>query len=55
MERILVCLDASERASFVLATAVGLARRLGAKVRLFRAVGLPSDVRHISIRYHRRA
>ncbi len=44
MERILVCLDASERAPVVLATAVDLARRLGAKVRLFRAVGLPHDV-----------
>lgn len=44
MERILVCLDASERAPLVLATAVELARRLGAKVRLFRAVGLPTDV-----------
>ena len=44
MERILVCLDASERAPLVLATAVDLARRLGAKVRLFRAVGLPHDV-----------
>ena len=44
MERLLVCLDASDRAPLVLATAVDLARRLGAKVRLFRAVGLPHDV-----------
>ena len=47
MERILVCLDASERAPLVLATAVDLARRLGAKVRLFRALGLPDVPSHL--------
>ncbi len=44
MERILVCLDASERAQLVLSTAVELACGLRAKVRLFRAVGLPAHV-----------
>jgi nucleotide-binding universal stress UspA family protein len=40
-QRILVALDASARARGVLATAVDLARRLEAKLVLFRAVGLP--------------
>ena len=44
MERILVCLDASQRAPFVLVTALGMARGMGAKLRLFRAVGLPPEV-----------
>ena len=44
MQRILVCLDASERAAFVLSTAVDLAKRTGAKLRLFRAVGLPPEI-----------
>ncbi len=44
MKRILVCLDASERAPHVLATAIDLARSTGAKVRLFRAVGLPPEL-----------
>jgi len=44
MKRILVCLDASMRASSVLATATELARRLGAKLRLLRVVGLPPEI-----------
>lgn len=44
MKRILVSVDNSPRASVVLAEAVELARRAGAKVRLFRAVGLPPDL-----------
>ncbi len=44
MKRFLVCLDASQRAPQVLATAVGLAQSTGAKLRLFRAVGLPPDL-----------
>lgn len=44
MKRILVCLDASPRASHVLETAADLATRTGAKLRLLRAVGLPPEV-----------
>lgn len=44
MQRILVCLDASTRAPSVLSTAADLARRTGAKLRLFRAVGLPPEI-----------
>ncbi len=44
MKRILVCLDASARAPFVLETAVDLARRTNARLCLFRSVGLPPEV-----------
>jgi len=44
MKRFLVCLDGSQRSPLVLSTAIGLARSMGAKLRLFRAVGLPSDL-----------
>lgn len=44
MKRILVCLDASPRAGFVLETAADLAKRTGAKLRLLRAVGLPPEI-----------
>jgi nucleotide-binding universal stress UspA family protein len=44
MKRILTCLDGSQRAPHVLAEAVNLARSLGAKVQLFRAVSLPPDL-----------
>ncbi len=44
MKRILVCLDASPRAPFVLATAVDLAGRIGARLCLLRAVGLPPEI-----------
>jgi nucleotide-binding universal stress UspA family protein len=45
MKRILTCLDASPRAAKVLAAAVDLARRTGAKLALFRAVGLPPELK----------
>ncbi len=44
MNRIVVALDSSPRAAAVLATAVDLARRMNAKVLLFRAVGVPPEV-----------
>ncbi|MEO7328026.1 MAG: universal stress protein [Minicystis sp.] len=46
MDRILVCLDASPRATGVLATATDLARRAGGKLILFRAVGIPLEIPH---------
>jgi nucleotide-binding universal stress UspA family protein len=44
MKRILVCLDTSPRAPMVLAAAHDLARRTGAKLALFRSVGLPPEI-----------
>jgi nucleotide-binding universal stress UspA family protein len=44
MGTILVALDGSPRAPSVLAEAVNLARRLGHRLWLFRAVGLPSEL-----------
>jgi nucleotide-binding universal stress UspA family protein len=44
MKRILVGLDSSKRARSVLDAALDLAQRTGAKVRLFRAVGLPPEL-----------
>jgi nucleotide-binding universal stress UspA family protein len=44
MKRILVCLDSSTRAPAVLAAARDLAVRTGAKLALFRVVGLPPEV-----------
>jgi nucleotide-binding universal stress UspA family protein len=44
MKRILVALDASPRATLVLDAAVDLARRTGAKVTLYRSVGLPPEI-----------
>ena len=44
MKRILVCLDASPRAPFVLETAADLGTRLGAKLCLLRSVGIPAVV-----------
>lgn len=44
MKRILVCLDASPRAPFVLETAADLAIRLGARLCVLRSVGLPATV-----------
>ncbi len=46
MDRILVGLDASPRAAGTLHTAVELARRIGGKVLLFRAVGIPVGIPH---------
>jgi nucleotide-binding universal stress UspA family protein len=42
MKRILVCLDGSPRAGEVLGSALALAKLTGAKVFLFRSIGLPS-------------
>jgi universal stress protein F len=44
MKRILVCLDASPRAVFVLQTATDLAVKMGAKLVLLRSVGLPAEI-----------
>jgi len=44
MKRILVCLDASPRASSVLQTAADLATKTGAKLVLLRSVGLPAEI-----------
>lgn len=44
MNRILVGLDASPRTEDLLESAVDLARRIGAKLILFRAVGLPHEI-----------
>jgi universal stress protein F len=44
MNRILVCLDASSRAPFVLEAAADLARRTGARLCLLRTVGIPAEV-----------
>ena len=44
MQKILVAVDASARAKDVLAAAVALARKTGAKLRLFRAVPLPPEL-----------
>jgi universal stress protein F len=44
MKRILVCLDASPRAVFVLQTATDLAVKTGAKLVLLRSVGLPVEI-----------
>lgn len=47
MKQILVCLDASLRAPLVLAAAVDLAQRTGARMSLLRAVGLPPELNKI--------
>jgi nucleotide-binding universal stress UspA family protein len=44
MKRILVCLDASPRAPFILQTASDLAQKTGAKLVLLRSVGLPAEI-----------
>ena len=44
MKRILVAMDGSPRAQLVLATAAKLAQLTGAKLVLFRAVGLPPEL-----------
>lgn len=49
MQRILVALDGSPRAGHVLHTAIDLARRTGAKLFLYRAVGLPRELPAIAL------
>jgi nucleotide-binding universal stress UspA family protein len=49
MERILVGLDGSPRSPQVLASAVDLARRLGARLYLYRAVALPRELPAIAL------
>ncbi|MBX3197874.1 MAG: universal stress protein [Labilithrix sp.] len=44
MKTILTCLDTSPRAPHVLSTAADLARRTGARLVLFRSVGLPPEL-----------
>jgi universal stress protein F len=44
VKRILVALDASSRAPAVLAAAASLAKLAGAKLVLFRAIGIPPDL-----------
>ena len=44
MKRILVCLDASPRAPFVLQTVTDLAAKTGAKLVLLRSVGIPAEI-----------
>ncbi len=44
MNRILVCLDASPRAAYVLATATDLARRAGGRMSLLRTIGIPPEI-----------
>jgi len=44
MERILVALDGSSRSPAVLTAAVALTKRVGGKLILFRAIGLPADM-----------
>ena len=44
MRRILVALDGSDRGPMVLAAAARLAEKTGARLVLFRAIGLPIDV-----------
>jgi nucleotide-binding universal stress UspA family protein len=46
MKKILVCLDTSPRAPRVLAAAIDLARRTGAKLTLFRTIGLTPELAH---------
>ena len=44
MKRILVCLDASPRAFFVLSSAVDMAQRLGARIAVLRVHGIPPEM-----------
>lgn len=44
MQRILVALDGSQRGPHVLDVATALAKKIGAKLVLFRAVGLPTEL-----------
>lgn len=49
MERILVGLDGSPRAPHVLAAAIDLAQRTGAKLHLYRAVAVPRELPPIAL------
>jgi universal stress protein F len=44
MKKLLVCLDGSKKETDVLSAAVALARKTGARVLLFRSVGLASEL-----------
>lgn len=44
MKKLLVCLDGSKNETEVLSAAVGLARKCGAQVLLFRSIGLQADL-----------
>lgn len=44
MKKLLVCLDGSKHETDVLSAAVGLARKCGAQLLLFRSIGIPSDL-----------
>jgi len=46
MKLLLTCLDGSPRAAKVLASAIDLASRTGAKLRLFRSVGVDPNLGH---------
>src|SRR6266545_4191510 len=49
MQRILVALDGSPRAPQVLAAAVDLAQRTGAKLTLYRAVAVPNELPAVAL------
>lgn len=44
MKRILVCLDGSPRAPFVLETAINVAHSTGARLSLLRSIGVPTAI-----------
>jgi nucleotide-binding universal stress UspA family protein len=44
MEKILVCLDGSPRAQGILHAAIALAKKTGAKLTLFQAIGIPAHL-----------
>jgi nucleotide-binding universal stress UspA family protein len=44
MKKLLVCLDGSKKETDVLDAAIGLASKTGAKLLLFRSVGMPSEL-----------
>jgi universal stress protein F len=44
MKKLLVCVDGSKKQTDVLTAAIGLARKSGAQLVLFRSVGLPSEL-----------
>ena len=44
MKKLLVCLDGSKQEAEVLSAAIGLARKCGARLLLFRSIGIPADL-----------